>query len=116
PFGAAMAHVLGDLRTGENFHASNASLVERDSNQKLLGYQYAELAGLARNRHQPGNPEIARVLARDRSVRLTLDVRLQMLATAILERRLREAGSEKGAEEAMDSARGRGLALVRMAM
>src|SRR5205085_212010 len=25
PFGAASAHVTGDLRTGENFHATNAS-------------------------------------------------------------------------------------------
>src|SRR5262249_9641147 len=27
PFGAAAEHFLGDLRTGENFHAPNASLV-----------------------------------------------------------------------------------------
>ena len=44
PFGAATAQVVGDLRTGENFHATNASLVEHDSNRKLQGYQYAELA------------------------------------------------------------------------
>ncbi len=56
PFGAALALVLGDLRTGENFHASNASLVEHDSTTRLQGYEYAELAGLVRYRHQPGNP------------------------------------------------------------
>ena len=44
PFGAALALVLGDLRTGENFHATNASLVEHDSTTRLQGYEYAELA------------------------------------------------------------------------
>ena len=61
PFGAATAHLIGDLRTGENFHATNASLVEHDSNRKLQGYEYAELAPLVRYRHQPGNPAIARL-------------------------------------------------------
>ncbi len=32
PFGAAAAHLIGDIRTGENFHATNSSLVEHDSN------------------------------------------------------------------------------------
>ena len=57
PFGAALELVVGDLRTGENFHAANSSLVEHDSAAKLQGYQYAELASLVRYRHQPGNPE-----------------------------------------------------------
>ena len=88
---------MGDLRTGENFHATNASLVEHDSNAKLQGYEYAELASLVRYRHQPGNPGIATLLARDRNVRLTVDIRLQMRAHEILERRLREAGAQSGA-------------------
>jgi cell division protein FtsI/penicillin-binding protein 2/cell division protein FtsW (lipid II flippase) len=109
PFGAATAHVIGDLRTGENFHASNSSLVEHDSNAKLQGYQYAELAGLVRHRHQPGNREIAGVLARDRNLQLTLDIRLQMRAKEILDRRL---GVQKGAVVVMDSATGDVLAMV----
>ncbi len=112
PFGAATAHLVGDLRTGENFHATNASLVEHDSNLKLQGYQYPELAPLVRYRHQPGNPEIARVLARDRNIRLTLDIRLQLKAKEILERRLREAGGEKGALVVMDAATGGVVAMV----
>ncbi len=87
--------MLGDLRTGENFHASNASLVEHDSNAKLQGYEYAELAPLVRYRHQPGNPDIARVLARDRNVHLTLDIRLQLRAKEILENHLRKTGNAK---------------------
>ena len=83
PFGAATAHIPGDLRTGENFHATNASLVEHDSDLKLRGYRYEELAELVRYRHQPGNPGVARVLARDRDVYLTLDIRLQLRAQEI---------------------------------
>ena len=69
--------------------------MEHDSNAKLQGYQYAELAALVRYRHQPGNPAIARVLARDRDVHLTLDIRLQLRAKEILEQRLREAGTRE---------------------
>jgi cell division protein FtsI/penicillin-binding protein 2/cell division protein FtsW (lipid II flippase) len=112
PFGAATAHLVGDVRTGENFHASNASLVEHDANQKLQGYQYAELASLVRFRHQPGNAALASVLARDRDVHLTLDVRLQLRAKEILERRLLGTASRRGAVVVMDSATGDVLAMV----
>ncbi|PWU07103.1 MAG: hypothetical protein C5B51_10735 [Terriglobia bacterium] len=115
PFGAAVAQVVGDLRTGENFHASNASLVEHDSNAKLQGYEYRELAGLVRYRHQPGNPAIARVLARDRNVHLTLDIRLQLRAQEILDRQLQAARAEKGALVVMDAATGGVLAMVNTA-
>ena len=112
PFGAATALVVGDLRTGENFHAPNASLVEHDSNAKLQGYQYAELAALVRNRHEPANPAIARLLARDRNIRLTLDIRLQLRAQQTLEQQLRRAGVQKGAVVVMDPATGAVLAMV----
>jgi cell division protein FtsI/penicillin-binding protein 2/cell division protein FtsW (lipid II flippase) len=112
PFGAAVVHVIGDLRTGENFHASNSSLVEHDANARLQGYEYAELAGLVRYRHQPGNPAIARVQARDRNVRLTLDIRLQLRAEEILNKQLSAARVEKGALVVMDAATGDVLAMV----
>jgi cell division protein FtsI/penicillin-binding protein 2/cell division protein FtsW (lipid II flippase) len=112
PFGSAFAKVVGDLRTGDNFHATNASLVEHDSNPTLQGYDYTELAGLVRQRHQPGNPAIARVLARDRNVRLTLDARLQVRAQQILEKHLRQARLEKGSIVVMSAATGDVLALV----
>ena len=107
PFGAATAHLVGDLRTGENFHATNASLVEHDSNLKLQGFQYTELASLVRYRHRPGNPGIAAVLARDRNIHLTLDIRLQLRAKEILERQ-----THRGALVVMDAASGGVLALV----
>jgi cell division protein FtsI/penicillin-binding protein 2 len=107
---------VGDLRTGENFHASNASLIEHDSNAKLQGYDYAELAPLARYRHQPGNPDIARVLARDRDIHLTLDIRLQLRAKEILENHLRKTGNQKGSVVVMDATSGDVLALVSVPM
>src|SRR5439155_1974961 len=92
PFGELTSHFLGDWRTGENFHATNSSLVEHDSNVKLQGYRdYQELAPLVRYRHQPGNAAIERIRSQDRTVHTSLDIRLQLRATAILERRLRAA-------------------------
>jgi cell division protein FtsI/penicillin-binding protein 2/cell division protein FtsW (lipid II flippase) len=112
PFGAATAHLTGDLRTGENFHATNSSLVEHDSNLTLQGYQFSELASLARYRHEPGNSAIARVLARNRNVRLTVDIRLELRAREILERQLRASGHTNGALVVMDAATGDVLAMV----
>ena len=39
--------------------------------------RYSELVALVRYRHQPGNPALRSLLARDRDVRTTLDIRLQ---------------------------------------
>jgi cell division protein FtsI/penicillin-binding protein 2/cell division protein FtsW (lipid II flippase) len=112
PFGAATAHLTGDLRTGENFHATNASLVEHDNNGRLQGYEYAELAPLIRYRHHPHNAGVARILARDRNLRLTVDIRLQVRAMEILQRHLRQAGVANGALVVMEAGTGDVLAMV----
>ena len=113
PFGPLTAHVLGDLRTGDNFHASNASLIEHDSNAKLQGFtDYRELAPLIRYRHQPGNPDIARLMARDRTVTASIDIRLQMLADKALKDQLAKAHKDKGAVVVMDPNSGDVLAMV----
>ena len=112
PFGAATAHLTGDLRTGENFHASNASLVEHDANRRLQGYEYAELAPLIRYRHHPDNAGVARILARDRNLRMTVDIRLQLRAKEILEQHLRQAGVADGALVVMEAGTGDVLAAV----
>ncbi|MGP0071549.1 MAG: FtsW/RodA/SpoVE family cell cycle protein [Bryobacteraceae bacterium] len=113
PFGSLTAHLLGDLRTGDNFHATNASLIEHDSNVKLQGFaDYRELAPLIRYRHQPGNPAIAKLMARDRHVTASIDIRLQMRAEKALENGLAKAHKDKGAVVVMDPNSGDVLALV----
>ena len=112
PFGAATVQLIGDLRTGENFHASNSSLVEHDANLHLRGYDYAELAPLIRYRHHPDNPGVARLLARDRSLRLTVDIRLQVKAMEILNRHLSQAGVTNGALVVMEAGTGDVLAMA----
>ncbi|MBV9502292.1 MAG: FtsW/RodA/SpoVE family cell cycle protein, partial [Acidobacteriaceae bacterium] len=67
PFGSTLVQFLGDLRTGEKFHATNASLVEHDANVKLQGYtDYHDLAPVVRYRHQRDNPLVKALLSRDR--------------------------------------------------
>jgi cell division protein FtsW (lipid II flippase)/cell division protein FtsI/penicillin-binding protein 2 len=113
PFGPETAHLLGDLRTGENFHASNASLIEHDSNVKLQGFaDYREIAPLVRVRHDPNNKALQQLKARDRSVLSTIDIRLQLRADEILRKRLAKAGRDKGALVVMNSTTGDVLALV----
>jgi cell division protein FtsI/penicillin-binding protein 2 len=112
PFGAAMAHVVGDIRTEENFHATNSSLVEHDANALLQGYEYGELAGMVRHRHQPGNRDLQRVLARDKTVSLTLDARLQEKAYQILSQHLQRSAKGKGALVVMNATSGDVLAMV----
>ncbi len=113
PFGSLTAHLLGDLRTGENFHATNSSLIEHDSNVKLQGFtDYRELAPLIRYRHHPGNAEIEKLMARDRAVMASIDIRLQMRAAKALDDRLAKAGKESGAVVVMDPKSGDVLALV----
>jgi cell division protein FtsW (lipid II flippase)/cell division protein FtsI/penicillin-binding protein 2 len=113
PLGPPLAQFLGDVRTGENFHATNASLVEHDANNTLQGFSdYRELAAVVRYRHQPGNAAVARLRARDRSVHTTIDARLEMRAAEILSRRLAAAGKDNGALAVLDPQTGDVLALV----
>lgn len=113
PFGALTAHVLGDWRTGENFHATNASLIEHDLNARLQGFiDYSELVAVVRYRHQQRNSSVERLRARDRDVRTSLDIRLQMRASEILARRLAAVGKDQGALIVMDAHSGDLLAMV----
>ena len=109
PFGAATVQLLGDLRTGERFHASNASLVEHDSNKKLQGFNdFQELAAVVRYRHQRDNPALQALLNRNRDVHTTIDIRLQLKLMDL-------AGahaSQRGAAVVMNAQTGDLLALV----
>ncbi len=110
PFGAATLQLIGDLRTGEKFHASNASLIEHDFNTRLQGYSdYRELAPLVRYRHQPGGAALKPLLERNRDVRTTIDIRLQLAAAEVLARKL---PASNGAAVVMSAESGEVLAMV----
>lgn len=112
PLGPATAHLLGDLRTRENFQAVNASLIEHDLNPRLQGFSDVhELAAFVRHRHQPVHPEMQALLARNRDVRSSIDARLQLRLNELLRARLEPAG-KSGAAVAMNAATGEVLALA----
>jgi peptidoglycan glycosyltransferase len=114
PFGGRTFHLLGDLRNRLNWRAGNTSFVERDSRVRLQGYDdfagvvrvrqpdgteapqvivdYRELVPLLRHRYQPEDPEVKQILGRDRAVRLTIDIRLQLATEEILKRYAAQAG------------------------
>ena len=135
PLGSAAFHLLGDVRTRANWSARNSSLVERDSAVQLQGYDdrarvvevtdprtgkpaytvkydYRELLPLLRHRWEPENAEVRRVLTRDRTVRMTIDARLQMAAAGILARQLKQLGRDRGALVVLDPESGDLLAAV----
>ena len=113
PFRPATAHLIGDLRTGENFHATNSSLIEHDQNHKLQGFaDLHELAPLVRYRHQPGNRAMEQLRAKDRTVKTSIDIRLQVKAAEILQKRLQKAGMQRGALVMMNVESGDVLAMV----
>ncbi len=112
PFGPLTVQLLGDFRTGENFHATNASLIEHDSNAHLQGYSdIAELAPAVRYRHYPHDPRMRALLDRDRDLKTSLDIRLQMALSEIVRRSMEAAGT-KGAAIVLDPASGDVLAMV----
>jgi len=131
PFGGKTFHLLGDLNNRVNWGAPNTSYAERDSRIRLQGYDdfagvvevgqpdgsktreiqldYSELIPLLRYRWRPAHPEVRRILDRERSLRLAIDVRLQLKADEVLERYARQAGFG-GAAVVMDATTGELLA------
>lgn len=135
PLGPKAFHLLGDLRTRANWSAHNSSLAERDFMVALQGFDdratvvevpgtttkqpsyrvrldYRELLPLLRHRWQPDNPEVKKIRDRDRSLRMSIDARLQWRAADMLENQLRTLGRSKGAIVILDPASGDLLASV----
>ena len=114
PFGGRTFHLLGDLRNRVNWAASNTSYAERDSRIRLQGWDdyaavvevrqptgemseliqvdYSELIPLMRHRHQPEHPDVQKILKRERNLRMSIDIRLQLRAAQILERYAEQSG------------------------
>lgn len=135
PLGPRAYHLLGNLRTHANWSARNSSLAERDFAKTLQGYDdraavvetsdphaqtrtyavrydFRELLPLLRHRWQPNNPQVRKVLDRDRNLHMSIDAHLQERAAELLEAQLRKLGKTRGAVVIMDSATGDMLASV----
>jgi len=135
PLGPQAFHLLGDLRTHANWSATNSSLAERDSATTLQGYDdratvvqtsdpgaatktygirydYRELLPLLRHRWQPNSPQVRKVLDRGRNLHISIDARLQVRASELLQAQLGKLGKTRGAVVIMDPATGDLLASV----
>ena len=133
PFGGRTFHLLGDLNSRTNWAAKNTSYAERDASVLLQGYDdfsgstevrqpdgritrelerdYGELVPLLRHRWQPEHPAVKKILDRDRTLRMTVDVRLQLRAAETLAKYAGQAGFG-GAAVVLDPASGNLLASV----
>jgi cell division protein FtsW (lipid II flippase) len=133
PFGGRAFHLLGDLNSRANWAASNTSYAERDASVLLQGYDdfagvkevlqpngrttrelqrdYGELIPLLRHRWQPEHPQVKAILGRDRTLRMTIDARLQLRAADTLAKYARQGGFG-GAAVVLDPATGDLLASV----
>ena len=115
PFGSLTYHLLGDNVEKARFGASDTAFVERVANGRLRGYEYArEILPAVRRRRQPDQPELAKLLARDRDVHLTIDIRLQQRAQQILADALSRAHKTGGAAIILDVETGNILASVNL--
>lgn len=119
PLGGRAYHVIGDARTRTNWTASNTSFVERDSADRLRGFDdhavtvktidragrtlytvardYSDLVPLLRHRFEPNHPAVASFRARPRDVRLTIDADLQLRVAAIVADYARKADGRAAA-------------------
>jgi cell division protein FtsW (lipid II flippase) len=106
PLGGRAFHLLGDERTRVNWSAPNSSYVERDSENRLRGFDdrattmqttdssgrpmwttrrdYRDLVPLLRHRHEPGDPAVVALRRQSHDVRLTIDAGLQARVASIV--------------------------------
>jgi len=134
PFGGPMFHLLGDSTTRINWSASNTSYIERDEEDSLRGFDdratairtadedgpgtvalrrdYRDLIPLVRHRWEPNHPDVKKLLATPRNLRLTIDARLQMQIASIVSRSVLAAGLQRAAVVVLDAGTGQVLASV----
>jgi len=125
PLGAPFFYLLGDTRSRWKQGAGNTAFQEKASRVRLQGYDdvaeleagavrrdYRELIPLLRHRYEPENPAVKTLLERPRDVRMSIDARLQLRVSAIVEQRLQALGKQKAAAVVLDPATGDLLAAV----
>lgn len=115
PFGGLTYHLLGDNVEKARFGASDTAFVERVANGRLRGYETSrDILPAVRRRRQPDQPELQKLLLRDRDVHLTIDMRLQKRVQTILADALTRAHKTAGAAIVLDVDTGNILASVNL--
>jgi cell division protein FtsW (lipid II flippase) len=134
PLGGRAFHLLGDSTSRRNWGASNTSFVERDSESKLRGFDdhqtpvrvtaadggdawtlrrdYRDLLPVLRHRRDPDDPAMKELLARPRSLQITIDAALQLRVAAIVARQAASSASGRAAAIVLDPDTGDVLASV----
>jgi cell division protein FtsI/penicillin-binding protein 2 len=135
PFGPKMFYILGDITSTRKRGAPNTAFLERASRIRLQGfddyaeleiskdpvtganirrvkYDYRDLVPLLRHRYEPESPEVKDVMDRNRDVKMSIDARYQMRASAILEAELHKLGKSRGSLVVLDPDNGDLLAAV----
>ncbi|MBL8214826.1 MAG: FtsW/RodA/SpoVE family cell cycle protein [Bryobacterales bacterium] len=134
PLGPQMFYVLGDTRTALKRGARNTAFEESRSRLRLQGFDdgieveefrddegdierrlkfdYRELLPLIRHRWEPEHPQVKELMARPRDVKMSIDSRLQMRVSAIVERHLKRLKRDRAAVVVLDVATGDLLASV----
>jgi cell division protein FtsW (lipid II flippase) len=133
PLGGRAFHMLGDARSRVNWSASNSSYVERDSEDRLRGFNdhatvvqtagsdgvsstvrrdYTDLLPLLRHRYDIEHRDVRAFLRRSRDLRLTVDARLQARVADILAHAARRSSTGRAAAVVIDPATGDVLAVA----
>ena len=119
PIGGRLFHILGDVRSGRNWSATNTSYVERDADDRLRGFDdhastiktfdragqamytvhrdYRELLPVLRHRYEPSHPAVEAMRSRPRDVQLTIDADLQLRVAGIVASYARKAQGKAAA-------------------
>jgi hypothetical protein len=119
PLGGRAFHLLGDERTRVNWSAANTSYVERDSENRLRGFDdraattqtsdtsgramwtirrdYRDLVPLLRHRYEPDHPAVVALHRQAHDVRLTIDAGFQLRVTSIVAGYARKSGGRAAA-------------------
>ncbi len=85
---------------------------QRTRTVRVLKRDYREVLPLLRHRYRPEHPAVQALLNKERNVRLSIDVRLQLKAADLLAAKLRDARVKRGAAVVLDPATGDVLAAL----
>jgi hypothetical protein len=128
PLGPEFFYLVGDVHSALRAGARNTAFQEQKSRTRLQGFDdrrevvalrdakagityqvlrvdYSDLLPVLRHRWEPANPSVAALLARDRNVTMSIDARLELRVSEILQKHVEKTGNN-GAIVVLDAATG----------